>query len=149
LSHHLSFADACHQASSDSDELDRPFKKPSHHVSEPDSSCSHPSFVGEDDDTYEEEIEEEELIPDAPIGCTKPGTRKKNANTTSLSSRTASRQAAPTGVVVSMANPITSGREPNNYLEYEPSDYTILRRDVNQFTLPSNAIDPRFRTLVQ
>jgi hypothetical protein len=70
--------------------------------------------------------------------------RKKKASNASSS------QAAPTtGLVLSMANPTNRGRHPVDYLRIEPVEYTALRRDVNQFSEPANATDPRFRTLVQ
>ena len=36
-----------------------------------------------------------------------------------------------------------------DYQPIEPTEYASLVRDVNQFVAPTNATDPRFRTLVQ
>lgn len=115
---------------------------PFHHESEPGGNCSLPSYVYQDDDKYEQEIEEEELILEAPVGHTKPGMKKEQAAANTLSSRAPPCQAAPTGLVLSKGLPITRGREPVNYFTMEPSDYTELRKDVNRFLLHANATDP-------
>ena len=119
-------------ASTDSEEDARPLKKaPSH---------ARPSYAGLDDPDYEAELHDEELVP---VRSTTKSKKKQAAGASS------SKSAAPSGLVLSMANPTNRGRRTINYQSMDPSEYAALRSDVNQFAAPANATDPRFRTFVQ
>lgn len=53
---HPSCADAHRQASSNSEEFARPFKKTSRNEAEASGSHARPSYAGQDDDEYEEDF---------------------------------------------------------------------------------------------
>jgi hypothetical protein len=126
------FAAGRRHASTDSEEAARPLKKA--------PSRARPSYAGLDDPDYEEDLQAEELVP---VRSTTKAKKKKAVSGSS------SQSAAASGLVLSMAKPTNRGRHIVNYLTMDPSEYTALRSDVNQFAAPANATDPRFRTLVQ
>ena len=119
-------------ASTDSEEDARPLKKA--------SGRARPSYAGLDDPDYEAKLHDEELVP---VRSTTKSKKKQAAD----ASR--SKSEAPSGPVLSMANPTNRGRRTINYQSMDPSEYAALRSDVNQFAAPANATNHCFRTLVQ